>query len=136
MKGFWEFPGEPWDNPEFYMERSPISYVNNMRTPLLIIHSENDLRCPIGEAEQLFAALKKRGVETVFVRFPNESHDLSRAGQPEHRVQHLQWIVRWLSDHLLTAGTTQDVAAREPVAAGGADSALGVTADDSLPATD
>ncbi|MDR5683403.1 MAG: S9 family peptidase [Armatimonadota bacterium] len=116
MKGFWEFPGEPWDHPEFYLERSPITYVNNVRTPMLIIHSENDLRCPIGEAEQLFAALTKRGVKTVFLRFPNESHDLSRAGQPEHRIQRLQWIVRWFVEHL-TEVASPHAAAREPVAA-------------------
>lgn len=125
MKGFWEFPGEPWDHPEFYLERSPITYVNNMRTPLLIIHSENDLRCPIGEAEQLFAALMKRGVETVFLRFPNESHDLSRAGQPEHRVQSLQWIVRWLTERLLKSDATPRVEARDPVAAGGESTTAG-----------
>jgi dipeptidyl aminopeptidase/acylaminoacyl peptidase len=119
MKGFWEFPGEPWDYPEFYLERSPITYVNNMRTPLLIIHSENDLRCSIGEAEQLFAALMKRGVKTVFLRFPNESHDLSRAGQPEHRIQRLQWIVRWLTEHLLEAVSPQPAAVKQTVLAGG-----------------
>ncbi|MBM3450764.1 MAG: S9 family peptidase [Armatimonadetes bacterium] len=102
-KGLYEYPGDPWDAPAFYVDRSPLFYVRNMKTPLLIIHSENDYRCPIEQAEQLFAALKKLGVETVFVRFPNENHDLSRSGQPEHRLDSLRWISRWFGRHLLGA---------------------------------
>ncbi|HXF82761.1 MAG TPA: S9 family peptidase, partial [bacterium] len=100
MKGFWEFPGDPWESPMWYWERSPLAYVANIKTPLLILHSEMDLRCPIPEAEQLFAALKKLRREVVFVRFPNESHDLSRIGKPAHRLERLRHIVRWFADHL------------------------------------
>ncbi|MDR5693678.1 MAG: S9 family peptidase [Armatimonadota bacterium] len=100
FKGYWEFPGDPWENPQFYLERSPLMYVQNITTPLLILHSEQDLRCPIGEAEQLFVALKKLGREVVFVRFPQESHDLSRSGQPKRRLIRLEWILRWFSTHL------------------------------------
>jgi len=114
MKGFWEFPGDPWEAPTWYWERSPLAYVARITTPLLILHSEMDLRCPMPEAEQLFVALKKLRREVVFVRFPNESHDLSRAGRPAHRVERLRWIVRWFADHL-----RQPAAAREAVAAGG-----------------
>jgi dipeptidyl aminopeptidase/acylaminoacyl peptidase len=100
QKGFWEYPGDPWEAPDFYLERSPITYVRAMKTPLLILHSENDLRCPIEQAEQLFVALRKLGVPTLFVRFPGESHDLSRNGQPRHRVERLQHILGWLDRYL------------------------------------
>ena len=100
QKGFWEYPGDPWESPGFYLERSPITYVRQMRTPLLILHSENDLRCPIEQAEQLFVALKKQGTPTLFVRFPGESHDLSRNGQPRHRLERLRHILAWLDKHL------------------------------------
>jgi dipeptidyl aminopeptidase/acylaminoacyl peptidase len=100
LKGYWEFPGDPWDSPEFYWERSPIKYVKDITTPLLILHSENDLRCPISEGEQLFTALRKQGKEAAFARFPNESHDLSRNGQPQHRVERLKMIVEWFGRFL------------------------------------
>jgi dipeptidyl aminopeptidase/acylaminoacyl peptidase len=100
QKGFWEYPGDPWESPGFYLERSPITYVRQMRTPLLILHSENDLRCPIEQAEQLFVALKKQGTPTLFVRFPGESHDLSRNGQPRHRLERLRHILGWLDKYL------------------------------------
>ncbi len=72
----------PWENLERYMQRSPISYVQHMHTPLLILHSEQDLRCHIEQAEQLFAALKWMGREVQFVRFEGQSHGLSRGGHP------------------------------------------------------
>jgi dipeptidyl aminopeptidase/acylaminoacyl peptidase len=100
MKGFWEYPGDPWEAPAFYLERSPITYVRQMQTPLLILHSENDFRCPIEQAEQLFVALKKQRTPTLFVRFPGEGHDLSRSGQPKHRIERLRHIMAWFSTYL------------------------------------
>jgi dipeptidyl aminopeptidase/acylaminoacyl peptidase len=100
QKGFWEYPGDPWESPGFYLERSPITYAPQMRTPLLILHSENDLRCPMEQAEQLFVALKKQGTPTLFVRFPNESHDMSRSGQPKHRLERLRHILAWFDKYL------------------------------------
>lgn len=100
FKGYLEFPGDPWESPAFYWERSPLAYVQNVTTPLLIEHSEGDLRCPIGEAEQLFTALKKQGKAVMFVRFPNETHDLSRNGQPQHRIERLRLIVDWFTRHI------------------------------------
>jgi len=119
MKGFWEFPGDPWESPTWYWEHSPLAYVEKITTPLLILHSENDLRCPIPEAEQFFAALKKLHREVTFIRFPGESHDLSRNGKPQHRLERLRWIVRWMADHLRAV---QPAAAPEPVVAGGEES--------------
>ncbi|MDI3340033.1 MAG: S9 family peptidase [Sphaerobacter sp.] len=96
----WEFGGTPFDNPTLYLERSPITHVKNVTTPILILHSEQDLRCPIEQAEQWFAALRYLGKEAVFVRFPEESHGLSRSGRPDRRVERLRWIVDWFAEHL------------------------------------
>jgi len=71
-----------------------------MVTPLLIIHSENDYRCPMEQGEQLYIALKKLGRTTEFVRFPGEPHGLSRTGKPKHRKERLQHIVRWFDRYL------------------------------------
>lgn len=95
-----ELQGNPWDNEERLMALSPIRYVKNVRTPLLILHSERDYRCPIEQAEQMFAALKCLRRETEFVRFPDESHDLSRTGKPAHRLERLQRIVGWFAKHI------------------------------------
>ena len=91
---------DPWDDLELCMEKSPITYVKNMVTPLLIIHSENDYRCPMEQGEQLYIALKKLGRTTEFVRFPGEPHGLSRTGKPKHRKERLQHIVRWFDRYL------------------------------------
>jgi dipeptidyl aminopeptidase/acylaminoacyl peptidase len=91
---------DPWDDLELCMEKSPITYVKNMVTPLLIIHSENDYRCPMEQGEQLFIALKKLGRTVEFVRFPDEPHGLSRTGKPKHRVERLQHIIRWFDRYL------------------------------------
>jgi dipeptidyl aminopeptidase/acylaminoacyl peptidase len=91
---------DPWDDLELCMEKSPITYVKNIKTPLLIIHSEADYRCPMEQGEQLFIALKKLGKTTEFVRFPDEPHGLSRTGKPKHRVERLQHIVRWFDRYL------------------------------------
>jgi hypothetical protein len=89
-----------FEDPEQYWRLSPISYVNQIDTPLLIIHSEEDYRCPIEQAEQLFTTLKVLGRTVEFVRFPNESHGLSRTGNPKHRLERLEkiteWFGRWL----------------------------------------
>jgi dipeptidyl aminopeptidase/acylaminoacyl peptidase len=95
-----ELGGTPWELPERYWELSPIRYVQDMETPLLIIHSEQDYRCPIEQAEQLYVALKRFGRTVEFVRFPNESHGLTRSGKPRHRVEHMEHILRWFQTHL------------------------------------
>ena len=103
LNGEWEFPGSPWESEEsarFYLERSPISHVTRVRTPLLIIHSEQDLRCPMEQAEQFYTALKLLRREVAFARFPDENHELSRAGKPRHRIERLRLIERWLAGHL------------------------------------
>lgn len=92
--------GTPWDNPDRYWEQSPLKYVANITAPLLIIHSENDYRCPMEQAEQLFIALKRLRRTVEFVRFGNESHGLSRNGQPKHRVERLERTLAWFERYL------------------------------------
>lgn len=79
----------------FYRKKSPISVASNIKTPTLIIHSEEDYRCPIEQAEQLFSNLKRRGIESAMLRFPGESHELSRSGKPIHRKQRFEHIINW-----------------------------------------
>lgn len=95
-----EFEAVPWENLDHLMKYSPISYVHNIRTPLLIIHSEQDLRCGIEQAEQLFTALKYLGREVVFVRFEGQSHGLSRGGHPKLRLERLRHGLNWFQTHL------------------------------------
>jgi dipeptidyl aminopeptidase/acylaminoacyl peptidase len=95
------FRAPPFEDPDEYRARSPISYVSNVKTPMMFILGEADYRTPPGAGgEQMFRALKFRKIPTVMVRFPNESHELSRSGQPWHRVERLQHIVGWF-DHWL-----------------------------------
>jgi dipeptidyl aminopeptidase/acylaminoacyl peptidase len=90
----------PWKDLNKLMEHSPITYVDKMTTPLLILHSDGDLRCPISEGEQLFTALKLLGREVKMVRFEGQSHDLSRSGHPRSRVIRLRHIVDWFAGHI------------------------------------
>ena len=94
----------PWDQPHRYLRQSPITYVGKATTPTLILHSEEDYRCPVEQGEQLFVALKKLGVETEFIRYPGESHGLSRDGKPWHRIHRLEHILRWFKGHLEPEG--------------------------------
>jgi len=88
------------EDPAAYLRQSPIMFVSQMDTPLLILHSEDDLRCPINQAEELFIALRLRGQTPVFVRFPGESHELSRSGAPQHRVERSRLILEWFTEKL------------------------------------
>ncbi len=79
-----------------YLKRSPNFYAKDIRTPLLIIHSENDLRCPVAQADELFTSLKIQGKTVEYIRFEGESHGLSRGGRPQNRLERLRRIVDWL----------------------------------------
>lgn len=83
-----------------YWDASPLKRVQDITDPLIIVHSENDYRCTIGQAEELFMALKLLNREVEFVRFPGEGHNLTRSGSPVHRLQRaeilLEWFGRWL----------------------------------------
>lgn len=82
------------------MKHSPLYYAGNVKTPCLIIHSEQDYRCPMAEGEQWFTALKLNNVPTELIRFPDENHELSRSGKPKHREERMQHILRWFRDYL------------------------------------
>ncbi len=89
------------EDPEEYARMSPISYAAEMTTPLLMIHSDNDLRCPFEQADQLYFALRDLGREPEYYRFPGETHELSRSGSPVHRVQRAELILEFFTRHLL-----------------------------------
>ncbi len=107
----YEFDGFPWEQDSLYRALSPFTYVTNMKTPVLIVHSEEDYRVPITDAEQLFMALKKRGVPVEFVRYPRSSHGLSRTGPPWLLVDRLERIRTWFA-HWIGTGTTPPKAAQ------------------------
>ena len=81
-------------------EKSPLSLADNVSTPTLILHSENDHRCPIEQAEQYFMALLRNGTTVELLRFPGEGHELSRGGKPRHRRERFEAILDWHSRHL------------------------------------
>jgi dipeptidyl aminopeptidase/acylaminoacyl peptidase len=87
-------------NPEAYLRQSPSRFVEQMTTPLLLLHSEADLRCPMAQAEELFVALRLLGREPELVRFPGENHELSRSGSPRHRLMRAEIILEWFSGRL------------------------------------
>ncbi len=80
-------------------EHSPLRYVDNVKTPTLFIHSDEDYRCPLEEGMQMMQALACRGVETRMVIFHGENHELSRSGKPEHRIRRLKEITDWFNKH-------------------------------------
>ena len=102
-----EFYGKPWDNFAVYDSLSPIRHVHKVRTPTLIVQSEEDHRTPMGNAEIWFMALKKQGVPVELVRYPRSTHELSRSGEPWLLVDRLgrlrQWFVYWLKERPLSA---------------------------------
>ena len=96
-----EFEGQaPWESIERWWRVSPLAYAGNIRTPLLLLHAESDLRCPISQAEELFTALRLQDRDVEFVRFLGENHHLSRSGRPQSRVARLQLIADWFDRKL------------------------------------
>ena len=81
-------------------DQSPLKYINNMKTPTLFIHSNEDYRCPLEQGMQLFTALKEKGVPARFCMFKGENHELSRSGKPTHRIRRLEEITNWMDSHL------------------------------------
>jgi dipeptidyl aminopeptidase/acylaminoacyl peptidase len=96
------FRGAPWEQEADFKDRSPITYVRNIHTPLMLIEGEADLRTPPGAGgEQMFRALKYLKRPVVMVRFPGETHELSRSGKPVHRVERLRHIASWMDKYVL-----------------------------------
>jgi dipeptidyl aminopeptidase/acylaminoacyl peptidase len=95
------FRAAPWEDEADFKARSPITYIDKMKTPLMLIEGEADMRTPSGAGgEQMFRALKYRHVPTVMVQFPGETHELSRSGKPKHRVERLEHIVAWFDKYV------------------------------------
>jgi len=101
---FWvferQFGGPMWDNVDAHLDRSPATYAKDIETPTLIIHSENDLRCGIEQGEHLFNLLRLLGKEVEMLRFPAESHELTRSGSPFHRVVRFEAVLDWFDKYL------------------------------------
>jgi dipeptidyl aminopeptidase/acylaminoacyl peptidase len=98
---FW-FRKTPWQDPGEFRERSPITYVDRIKTPLMLVEGESDLRTPPeAGGEVMFRALKYLKKPVVMVRFPEETHELSRSGKPRHRVERLRHILNWFEKYLM-----------------------------------
>lgn len=89
---------------EQMLAQSPMAFIADVQTPTLVVHSENDLRCPIEQGQRYYAQLKAQGVETALLVFPGEDHELSRSGTPHHRRQRFEHILSWWAKYLPTAG--------------------------------
>lgn len=109
MSGTSDFPwlhgdyykGNAWDDPSDLWRGSPLAYAGKIKTPLLIVHSDGDLRCPVGQAEELFTALRMQRKPVEFVRYPAEtSHGMSRNGPPNLRLDRLRRNLEWLDRYL------------------------------------
>jgi dipeptidyl aminopeptidase/acylaminoacyl peptidase len=102
------FKAAPWEDPKDFAARSAITFVDRVKTPLMLVEGEDDLRTPPSDGgEQMFRALKYLERPVVMVRFPGETHELSRSGQPWHRIERLQHIVNWFDKWLLGAAMPQ-----------------------------
>jgi dipeptidyl aminopeptidase/acylaminoacyl peptidase len=94
-----------YEDLESYVRHSPVTYAKEITTPLLILHSENDLRCNIEQAEQLYTTLRLLRRDVELVRFPGEGHELTRSGSPAHRVQRFELLLDWFGQKLVSSGT-------------------------------
>ena len=105
---FWvferDFGGRWYDHVDAWLEHSPATYAKDIETPVLVLHSEQDLRCNIEQGEHLFTLLRLRGKEVEMLRFPAESHELSRSGSPLHRVLRFEAILEWFARYLAPGG--------------------------------
>jgi dipeptidyl aminopeptidase/acylaminoacyl peptidase len=94
----------PWEDRNNYWRQSPMKHIGKAKTPTLVIHSEQDLRCAVEQGEQVFVALKRLGVDAEMVRFPDEPHGLSRGGRTDRRIERLKHMLRWFDKYLKGAG--------------------------------
>lgn len=98
--GKFEFDGFPWEHTEHYMEKSPITYVKKINTPVLLIHGEKDRNCPIEQSEEFFSALRLEEKEAYFARFPGQNHSFSITGTPSARQDRYQLLVWWMDRYM------------------------------------
>jgi len=95
-----DFGGDIFEKHDLYWNASPLKYVKNVKTPTLVLHSDNDFRVPIEQGEQWFRALRHFGVPSEIVFFPRENHNLTRTGEPKHLVESINWQVYWFDKYL------------------------------------
>jgi dipeptidyl aminopeptidase/acylaminoacyl peptidase len=95
-----DFTGDIFDKFDLYWNASPLKYVKNVKTPTLVLHSDNDFRVPIEQGEQWFRALQHFGVPSEIVFFPRENHNLTRTGEPRHLVESINWQVYWFERYI------------------------------------
>jgi Dipeptidyl aminopeptidases/acylaminoacyl-peptidases len=98
-----EFDATPWDDPAYFREISPLAYADRIRTPLLIQHSERDIRTTIAQAEALFTVLRSQHRPVRLMRVPDETHELTRSGTPFRRIENLHIVADWFR-HFLVDG--------------------------------
>jgi dipeptidyl aminopeptidase/acylaminoacyl peptidase len=99
----WDSGGAPWEIPEYYSTHSPLTYVADITAPLLILHGEADYRCPVTEADQLFAALRKLKRTVELVRYPGAVHGFAHTGVPSHRMDAATRVVDWFVRYVANA---------------------------------
>jgi acylaminoacyl-peptidase len=95
-----DFGGDIFQNYDAYWKYSPLHYANKVKTPTLVLHSDNDYRVPIEQGEQWFRALQHFGVVSELVMFPRENHNLTRTGEPKHLVESINWQCYWFDRFL------------------------------------
>ena len=95
-----EMRAMPWEDVDAVWECSPMKYAGNVKTPTLFIHSDQDYRCYMAEAFQMFSALRYRGIESRICLFHGENHELSRSGRPRSRIKRMQEMLAWFERFL------------------------------------
>jgi len=95
-----EFGGRPWEQPELARAQSPLTYVANVRTPLLMLHGAQDNRVGVASAQAFYRGLKEENREVELVLYPREGHEVTRSGEPEHRIDHMLRIIDWFERHI------------------------------------
>jgi dipeptidyl aminopeptidase/acylaminoacyl peptidase len=100
-----ELGTDPVSDPDEYLRMSPSTMARDIHVPMLIIHSEDDLRCPINQAEELWVTLRLLGRDVTFYRFPGENHELTRSGSPVHRRMRAEIVLDFFAHHLMASGS-------------------------------
>ncbi|ANY69493.1 peptidase [Paenibacillus sp. BIHB 4019] len=98
--------GNPWEQQGLLLEKSPLTYVSQVKAPVLIMHGEQDFRCPVGQSDEWYTALKRLGKQTKLIRYPGSNHAFLKNGKPSYRVEALREVNAWLDKHLAATAQT------------------------------
>jgi dipeptidyl aminopeptidase/acylaminoacyl peptidase/CubicO group peptidase (beta-lactamase class C family) len=104
LMGRYELGGPPWERPEAYAAMSPITRVGQVTTPTLVLHGQDDLTCPVGQAQQWHTSLRDRGVPTELVLYPDASHVFILLGRPSQRLDYSRRVVDWVERYAVQGG--------------------------------